>query len=62
MNTTNTRLSSFCFNEEVILKIVNTLNINKPLGLDDVSIRIIKLCSKSVVKAGPMVFKDFADT
>ena len=33
------RLSSFSFNEEVILKIINALNINKAHGHDDISIR-----------------------
>ena len=48
-----TRLASFCFNEEVILKITNDLNINKAHGHDNRSHWMIKLCSKSVVKPLP---------
>ena len=51
------RLSSFCFNEEVILKIINTFNINKTHGHGDISIRMIKLCCKSVVKHLSIIFK-----
>ena len=54
--------SSFCFNEGVILKIFNASNINKAHGHDDISIRMIKLCSKSVVKLLPMIFNNCIDT
>ena len=37
------KFSSLSFNEEVILKIINALNINKVHGHDDISIRMIKL-------------------
>ena len=47
------RLSSFPFNEEVILKITNDLNINKVHGHDNRSCWMIKLCSKSVFKPFP---------
>ena len=57
-----TMLSSFSFNEEVILKIINALNINKAHGHDDISIRMIKLCSKSVVKPFSIIFKNCIDT
>ena len=53
---------NFFFNDQVILKIVNALNINKAHGQDVISIRIIKLCSKSVVKPLSMIFKNFIDT
>ena len=56
------RLSSFSFDEEVILKIINALNINKARGHDDISIRMIKLCSKSVVKPLFIIFKNCIDT
>ena len=51
------RFSSFSFNEEV-----NALNINKAHGHDYISIRMIKLCSKSVVKPLPIIFKNCIDT
>ena len=49
-SVSSARLSSFSVNEEVILEIINALNINKAHGQDDISIRIIKLCGKSIVK------------
>ena len=56
------RFSSFCFSEKVILKIINALNINKAHSHDGVSIRMIKLCSKSVVKPLSMIFNNCIDT
>ena len=56
------RLSSFYFNEEVILKIIYALNINKAHGHDDISIRMIKLCSKSVIKPLSIIFKNCINT
>ena len=44
---------------QVYIKNFNTLNINKAYGHDDKSIWVIKLCSKSVVKPLPMIFKNF---
>ena len=44
------RSYSFCFNKEVILKIINALNINKAHTHDDISVWIIKLYSKPLVK------------
>ena len=55
------RLSSFCFSEKVILKILNDLNINKAHGHGHISIGMIKLCSKSVVKS-LSIFKNCIDT
>ena len=56
------RLSSFCVNEEVVLEIINALNISKAHGHDDISIRMIKLCFKSVVKPLSMIFNNCTDT
>ena len=56
------RLSSFCVNEEVISKIINALNISKEHGQDDISIRMIKLCGKSIVKPRSMIFNNCIDT
>ena len=55
-------LPSFCFSEEVILKIINALHINKTHGHDDISIWVIRLCSKSVVKPLSMIFNNCVDT
>ena len=50
------------FNEKVISNIINALNNNKTDGHDDTSIRMIKLCSKSVVKPLFIKFKNCIDT
>ena len=50
-------LSSFSFNEEVISNIINALNISKGNGYDDISIQMIRLWSKSVVKHFFIIFK-----
>ena len=39
-----------------------TFNINKAPGHDDISIQMIKLCSKSVVKPLSIIFKNCIDT
>ena len=50
-------LSSFSFNEEVISNTINALNISKGNGYDDISIQMIRLWSKSVVKHFFIIFK-----
>ena len=47
---TQSRLSSLDFNKDKILKIIRTLNINKSRNCDDISIRIMKICDKSLTK------------
>ena len=47
---TQSRLSSLDFNEVEILKIIRALNIHKAHGHDDISIRMIKICDKSLLK------------
>ena len=61
-NVSTARLSLFSFIEEVILKIINALSINKAHGHDDISIGTMKLCSKSVVKPRSIIFKNCIDT
>ena len=55
-------IASFCVNKEVILEIINALNINKAQWHDDISIWMIKLCGKSVVKPPSMIFNNCIDT
>ena len=52
------RLSIFSFIEEVILKIINAVNINKAHIHDDITIRMIK----SVGKPLSIIFKNCIDT
>ena len=54
---TQSRLTSLDFNEDELLKIIRTLNINKAHGHDDISIRIIKTCDKSLIKPLTFLFK-----
>ena len=47
---TQSRLSSLDFNEDEILKIIRALDIHKAHSHDDISIRMIKICGKSILK------------
>ena len=55
---TQSRLSSLDFNEDEILKIIRALNIYKAHGYDDISIRMIKICDKSLTKPLIILFKN----
>ena len=55
---TETKLSSFDIEDEDIYKIIKTLDINKANGNDEVSIRMLKLCDKSIVKPLSIIFKN----
>ena len=54
---TQSRLTSLDFNEDELLKIITALNINKAHGHDDISIRMIKICHKSLIKPLTFLFK-----
>ena len=53
---TQSRLTSLDFNEEDILKIIRALNIHKVHGHDDISIRMVKICDKSLLKSLILLF------
>ena len=55
---TQSRLGSFDFNEGEILQIIRALNINKACDHDDISIRMIKLCDKSLLKPLNLLFRN----
>ena len=55
---TETKLSSFDIEDEDIYKIIKTLDINKAHGHDEVSIRMLKLCDKSIVKSLSIISKN----
>ena len=57
---TQSRLTSLDFNEEEILKIIRALNIHKAHGHDDISIRMIKICDKSLLKPLILLFQNSA--
>ena len=53
-----TKLSSFDIEDKDIYKIIKTLDSNKTHGRDEVSIRMLKLCDKSIVKPLSIIFKN----
>ena len=55
---TETKLSSFDIEDEYIYKIIKTLVINKAHGHDEVSIRMLKLSDKNIVKPLSIIFKN----
>ena len=55
---TQSRLSSLDFNKDEILKKIRALNIYKAHGYDDISIRMIKICDKSLTKPLIILFKN----
>ena len=54
---THSRLMSLDFDEDELLLIIRALNINKAHGHDDISIRMIKICDKSLIKPLMLIFK-----
>ena len=52
------KLSPSNIEEEDIYKIIKTLDINKTHGNDEVSIRMLKLCDKSIVKPLSIIFNN----
>ena len=54
---TQSRLNSIYFNEEEVLKIIRALNIHKAHSHDDISIRMIKICDKSLLKPVILIWK-----
>ena len=55
---TQSRLVSLDFNEGELLQIIRPLNINKAHGHDDISIRMIKICDKSLLKPFIVLFRN----
>ena len=58
MFLTPSRLCTLNFNEEEIMKIIRNLNVHKAHGHDDISIRMIKICDKSILKPLILLFKN----
>ena len=54
---TQSRLTSLDLDNDELLKIIRALNINKGHGHDDISIRMIKICDKSLIKPLMLMFK-----
>ena len=58
MFLTQSRLNFLNFNEDEILKVIRALNIHKAHGHDDISIRMIKICDKSLLKPLIILFEN----
>ena len=56
------RLTSIKFDNNDILKIIRSLNINKAHGHDDISVRMIKMCDESLVQPLSLIFRGCIDT
>ena len=57
---TQSWLTSLDFNGEEILKIIRALIIHKAHDHDDISIRMIKICDKSLLKPSILLFQNSA--
>ena len=49
LNSKNS-LSAINFDNDDIIKIIRSFNINKAYGHDNISIRMIKICDKAIMK------------
>ena len=57
----NCKTLSINFNIVDIIKTIKSLNVNEAQGHNDISIRMIKLCSQSIVKPLSVIFKNCID-
>ena len=55
---TQSRLNSIDINENEVLNIIRALNIHKAHGYDNISIRMIKMCDKSLLKPLTLLFEN----
>ena len=56
------RFSKISFSDDQILKILRALDINKAHGYDEISIRMLKLCDKSIIPPLSLLFQNCIDT
>ena len=59
---TQSRLSSVTFSEDDIEKLIQNLDPNKAHGHDQISIRMLKLCSNSICKPLEIIFNRCLET
>ena len=55
---TNTRINSFCVTNKDVLSIIKSLDSSKSYGYDNISIKMIKLCSESVTISLKVIFEE----
>ena len=58
MFLTQSRLGTLDFNENEILKIIRALNIHKDHGHGDISIRMIQVCDRTLLKPLIIIFQN----
>ena len=58
MFLTQSRLGTTDFNENEMLKIIRALNIHKAHGHDDISIRMIQICDRTLIKSLIILFQN----
>ena len=52
----------FNFSDDDMFKIIKCLNINKVHGHDNISVRMIKICEKAIVKSLSVIYKNCINT
>ena len=55
---TEERIRSITFNESDVIKIIRALDVNKAHSHDHISVRMIKLCTKSVAHPLTLIFQN----
>ena len=55
---TQSRLCTLHFDEKELINIIRNLNVHKAHGYDDISIRMIKICDKSILKPLILLFEN----
>ena len=58
---TDDRLNYFQINENYILSIIKNFNVSKTHGWDRISIRMIKLCGKTVAIPLKLIFRSMLE-
>ena len=58
---TDERLNYFDINENEILSVIKTLNASKAHGWEQISIRMIKLCSKTIAILLKLTFRSMLE-
>ena len=57
-NMTEERIQSINFSESDVIKIIRALHVNKAHGYDNISVRMIKLCTNSVTHPLTLIFQN----
>ena len=59
---TEKRLSKIRFSEDDIAKIIQNLDLNKVHDHDPISIRMLKICGKTICKPLECIFREYLNT